>query len=135
MKKVFTLLFSLMLVLGASNLMAQNLEALAEKETREMAAKLRLNEGEYLKLKQYNLERLEKIAALSNLREQDERYLDLRLDQIEEEYASMLFNTFDKKQYAAYLNYKEDQPYTYAGVASKNGLAAKASTVAMQAEE
>ncbi|MFC5269828.1 hypothetical protein [Adhaeribacter terreus] len=124
MKTLLTLFLSFSLV-SLTPLMAQNLQVQAEKETRDMASRLNLNEGEYLKLKKLNLERLEKIAALAQLREQDNRYLDLRLDQIEEQYAANMFNTLNTKQYSAFVEYRKEQPYTYAGLTMKNNTVAQ----------
>lgn len=116
-------MLGLLLSVYAPSIMAQSVLERAEKQTSQMAAKMKLNESDYQKLKQFNLERLQKIEALSQLREQDNRYLDLRLDQIEEEYHSRLFNTLSKKQFTAYQNYKKDQPYTYASLTMKTNNA------------
>ena len=119
MKKILTPVLALLLFLGTNVLFAQSVPELAEKQTREMNAKLKLDANAYQKLYQFNLQRLQKIEALSQLREQDPRYLDMRLDQIEEEYHSLLFNSLNKKQFSAYQHYKKDQPYTYAGLTIK----------------
>ena len=130
MKKAFTLLFGLLLFFGTLEIQAQSLQEQADKQTREMAGKLKLNAAETARIRQYNLTRLEKIAALSKLREKDNRYLDLRLDQIEEEYSSALFNTLNRKQFMAFMDYKKDKPYTYAGLTMKT-----MNTVALQNPE
>ncbi|MBK0402453.1 hypothetical protein I5M27_05615 [Adhaeribacter sp. BT258] len=124
MKTMLTLLLGFALI-SVTPLAAQDLQSQAEKETREMAGRMNLNEGEYLKIKKLNLERLEKIAALAQLREQDNRYLDLRLDQIEEQYAASIFNTLNTKQYSAFVEYRKEQPYTYAGLTMKNNTVAQ----------
>lgn len=124
MKTMLTIFLSFSL-LAASPLLAQDLQNQADKETRDMAARMNLNEGEYLKIKKLNQERLEKIAALTQLREQDNRYLDLRLDQIEEQYAANMFNALNTKQYHAFVEYRKEQPYTYAGLTMKNNTVAQ----------
>lgn len=134
MKNIFTLLIFVGLFYISFGTYAQDLEAQAEKQTREMAAVMKLNEGEFMRLKNFNLNRLHQIAALASLREQDNRYLDLRLDLIEEEYASTLYNTFRPKQYAAYKEYRKTMPDTYAGMMNeKNSL--KNTAVAIQQPE
>jgi len=117
MKALFTLAFSFCLF--STSIFAQDLKLQAESESRQMAAEFKLNEGEYLKIKKLNEARLEKIMALSELREQDERYLNLRLDQIEEEYAANMFGTLNKKQFRKFMEYRQEQPYTYAGLTMK----------------
>jgi hypothetical protein len=134
MKNIFTLLIFVGLFFVSEGTYAQDLDAQAEKQTRDMATIMKLNEGEYMRLKNFNLNRLHQIAALASLREQDNRYLDLRLDLIEEEYSSTLYNTFRPKQYAAYKEYRKSMPDTYAGmVVEKNNL--KNSAVAIQQPE
>jgi hypothetical protein len=130
MKKAFTLICGLLLFFGTLELQAQSLQEQADKQTREMAAKLKLNATDIGKVRQFNLTRLEKIAALNKLREKDNRYLDLRLDKIEEEYSSALFNTLNRKQFVAFMDYKKDKPYTYAGLTMKT-----LNTIALQNPE
>ncbi|KAA9345924.1 hypothetical protein [Adhaeribacter soli] len=132
MKKILTHMLALFLFLGTNMLFAQTAPELAEKQTRLMAAKLKLDDKDHQKLYQFNLQRLEKIEALSKLREQDPRYLDMRLDQIEEEYHSLLFNSFNKKQFAAYQHYKKDQPYTYAGLTMKTNTIKPNNAIAIE---
>ncbi len=120
MKKLFTIVLGLFLSVASFAGNAQNLEARAELQTKEMAAKLNLNEADYVQLKKINFNRLAKIAALANLREQDHRYLDIRLDQIEEDYNSRLFALLKPAQYQAFADYRKDQPDSYAAVISNN---------------
>lgn len=130
MKNFYTLLTIIGLLFLSLDTFAQDFETQAEKQTREMARYMKLNEGEYLRLKNFNLNRLHQIAALAILREQDDRYLDLRLDLIEEEYSSTLYNTFSPKQYAGYKEYRKTVPHTYAGISAKNN-----NTIAIQQPE
>src|SRR5688572_21040919 len=116
MKTILTLLFGLVLSFGSVAANAQDLEAKADAQTAEMAASLKLNEAEYKRLKALNFNRLAQIASLASLREQDHRYLDIRLDLIEEEYHSKLFDMLNPKQYNAFMAARKDQPHTYAGV-------------------
>lgn len=135
MKKALTFAVMFALLFAANFAQAQStiLVKQAENQSREMADRLKLNEAEYLKVKQFNFTRLQKIADLGNLREQDSRYLDMRLDQIEEEYSSMVYNTLSPKQYKAFANYRKDQPSTYAGVVNQTqGL--KNAAIAIAAE-
>lgn len=134
MKKLYTLFTILGLLLAGPAVIAQDFEAQAEKQTREMASFMKLSDAEYLRLKNFNLNRLHQIAALANLREQDGRYLDMRLDLIEEEYASTVYNTFNPKQYAGFKEYRKNSPYTYAGVVSKMNQN-KNSAIAIQKPE
>jgi hypothetical protein len=134
MKNIFTLLIFAGLFFVSLGSYAQELEAQAEQQTREMAVLMKLNEGEYMRLKNFNLNRLHQIAALASLREQDNRYLDLRLDLIEEEYASTLYNTFRPKQYAAYKEYRRTMPDTYAGMVMQNN-SLKITAIAIQQPE
>lgn len=136
MKTILTLLAGLALTFGTMKANAQDLAAQAEAQTQVMASTIKLNAVEYKKLKALNFNRLAQIASLANLREQDNRYLDIRLDLIEEEYHSKLFNLLNPKQYSAFMNYKKDQPYTYAGVTNKNNPNPnKMQTIAIQTEE
>jgi hypothetical protein len=132
MKKLFTFVAILGLLVGTHTVKAQDFDAQAERQTREMASMMKLNEAEFMRLKNFNLNRMHQIAALANLREQDSRYLDMRLDMIEEEYASTVYNTFSPKQYAGFKEYRKSSPYTYAGVTSKFN---KNSAVAIQKPE
>src|SRR5688572_6463993 len=131
MKTAFTFFLGALFSIASFTVSAQGLAARAETQTREMASKLNLNEADFVKLKKANLNRMEKIESLSALREQDHRYLDLRLDQIEEEYNAELFGMLKPTQYAAFVDYKKDQPYTYAGVISDT----KTKAIAIQNED
>ena len=136
MKTILTLFLGVVLSFGSMSVKAQELEAQAEAQTEVMAGKLQLNTTEFKKLKALNFNRLAQIASLANLREQDTRYLDIRLDLIEEEYHSKLFNLLNPKQYLAFMNYKKDQPHTYSGVtAPANNNTPKMQTIAIQTEE
>ena len=119
MKKLLTILLGAALTFGSVAVNAQSLETQADVLTKEMATKIDLNEKDYLNLKKANFNRLAKIQALSSLREQDHRYLDLRLDLIEEEYQETVYKMLKPAQYTAFLNYKNEQPFTYAAVLSQ----------------
>ena len=134
MKNILTLISGLIFSFATISLQAQDLSSRAEAQTRQMASKIKLNESDYMKLKAMNFNRLAKIDALSSLREQDHRYLDLRLDEIEEEYNANLFSLLKPKQYAAFMDYKKDQPYTYADVTS-DSKNEQAKTIAIQTED
>lgn len=132
MKNVFTFILGLAFSFSAMVCSAQSLETQAEIQTKEMAQKLNLNEANYLKLKNINLNRLHRIAALAKLREQDHRYLDVRLDAIEEEYSASVYRILKPSQFSAFMNYRQEQPYTYAGVTNANK---NTGTIAIQTEE
>ena len=132
MKILFTFILGITLSLSTLVCSAQSLEAQAEIQTKEMTQKLNLNEGNYLKLKNINLNRLHRIAALAKLREQDHRYLDLRLDAIEEEYSAAVYKILKPSQFSAFMNYRQEQPYTYAGVTNDMN---RTKTIAIQTEE
>ena len=134
MKNILTFFLGLTLSIATISLQAQDLSSRAEAQTKQMASQLKLNEADYMRLKALNFNRLAKIDALSSLREQDHRYLDLRLDAIEEDYQTELYSMLKPKQYAAYMEYQKDQPYTYADVISANKME-KGKTIAIQTEE
>jgi lipopolysaccharide export LptBFGC system permease protein LptF len=123
MKKIFTLILSF-LILSLSQVIAQNFDSQAEKETRQMAEIIKMNNKSFQKIQKINLERLNKIANLSKLREQDQRYLNLRLDEIDEQYAAKMYKILNKNQYQAFMKYRNEQPFTYAGQAMKYNLIA-----------
>ena len=114
MKKLFTILF--LAVAFITNSQAQQLDERATILTDEIARHVNMDETEYLKVKKYTAERLMQIDELANLPLQDERYLNLRLDKIEEEYNSRIFNTLDKKQFISFMKYKQKQPFHYSAV-------------------
>ena len=134
MKNILTFIFGLTLSIFSLSLQAQDLNSRADVQTRQMASKLKLNEGEYKKLKALNFNRLAKIDALASLREQDHRYLDLRLDEIEEDYNAAIYDLLKPKQYAAFIDYKKEQPYTYAEVVSASKYE-QAKSIAISTEE
>jgi|SRR5687768_3677085 len=134
MKNILTLFLGLTLSFATISLQAQDLNSRAEAQTKKMASQLKLNEGDYMRLKALNFNRLAKIDALASLREQDHRYLDLRLDEIEEDYHTELYSMLKPKQYAAFMEYKKDQPYTYAEVVSADKME-QAKTIAIQTED
>ena len=134
MKKLLTFFLGLSLIFATISLQAQDLNSRAESQTKKMASQLKLNEADYMRLKALNFNRLAKIDVLSSLREQDHRYLDLRLDEIEEDYQTELYSMLKPKQYAAFMEYKKDQPYTYADVTSA-AKTEQAKSIAIQTEE
>ena len=134
MKNLLTIFLGLIFSLVTLSLQAQDLNARADAQTRQMATQLKLNDSDYMRLKALNFNRLAKIDALASLREQDHRYLDLRLDEIEEDYHTELYSMLKPKQYAAFMEYKKTQPYTYADVVSANKME-QAKTIAIQTEE
>lgn len=134
MKNILTLFLGLTLSLATLSLQAQDLNSRAESQTKHMAAQLKLNEADYMRLKALNFNRLARIDALASLREQDHRYLDLRLDEIEEDYHTELYSMLKPKQYAAFMEYNKTQPYTYAEVTAANKME-QAKTIAIQTEE
>ncbi|MDX5348689.1 MAG: hypothetical protein LPJ89_07550 [Hymenobacteraceae bacterium] len=124
MKKLILLLYICFFTVAAAS--AQSVEERAQGLTEEIAREVKLTKKEKEKLTQYNFIKLRKIDKLAKLREQDERYLNLRLDQIEEEYHAMVYNLLNKKKYLAYMKYKEKQPHTYAAVVKSKHMVATA---------
>lgn len=115
MKKFLSIYIVLFLALGLNGF-SQTLDERADLLTREMAGSIKLNKKKYEKLKALNKERLAQIDRLADLREQDTRYLDIRLDQIEEVYHSNVYNLLSAQQYKNFRQYKLGQPNSYAGI-------------------
>lgn len=85
-------------------------EVQASRITTELAKLLQLNEHQMVHIRKFNLDKLRRIKDLAKLREQDRRYLELRLDLIEEHYHSLMFNNLSEQQYLGFMDYKALQP-------------------------
>jgi hypothetical protein len=109
---VFALLLTLLQPSAHAQLVDSGIpiEVQASRITAEIAKIIKLNEQQISQVRSYNLDKLQKIKDLAKLREQDRRYLDLRLDMIEEEYHSRMFNGLNEDQYLVFMDYKSRQP-------------------------
>ena len=80
-------------------------EAKCTQITREMAFELRLNEPEYIKLKELNRDRLVKTEALLELYNSNAPALNEKMQEIEVAYEQKLASFLTPKQLNAYTNY------------------------------
>lgn len=91
----------------AGTAMAQSSEDRASTVTREMSAKLSLNEMEYIKLKALNRERFTKAAQISSMYSNDIAMRDMKLNELQNSYDSQLKTFLNPKQLESYASYKE----------------------------
>ena len=91
----------------AGTAMAQSAEDRASTVTRDMSAKLSLNEMEYIKLKALNRERYTKAAQISSMYSNDIAMRDMKLNELQNSYESQLKNFLNPKQLDSYASYKE----------------------------
>lgn len=125
MKTTLTL-FLLCFTFSLSPLRAQDINQQAARETRQMAAAVKMSKNDFRKINMVNADRLKKIAALTTIREQDRRYLDMRLDQIDEEYNATMYKLLSTNQYRSFVKYRQEQPFTYASLVMKYNMVAQA---------
>lgn len=82
-------------------------EAKCTQITREMAIELRLNEPEYIKLKELNRDRLVKTEALLELYNSNAPALNEKMQEIEVAYEQKLASFLTPRQLNAYANYNQ----------------------------
>ena len=84
------------------------IEAKCTHITRSMALELRLNEPEYIKLKELNRERLVKTDALLQTHGQNSAALQKLMQEVEADYEQKLVAFLTPNQLHAYANYKQE---------------------------
>lgn len=106
MKKIFTSAFLCLALFAAQAQTAEpgpeQLKAQATEQTRQLAQKIGLNELEYIKVKNFTLQKLIAIQEVNQMYSNDEEMRNKKLAAIEEEYTRNLMATFTPKQH---LNY------------------------------
>lgn len=108
----FTLLFTCFLWGATANAQKPSTpERTADKLTHDMGAALHLNEASFIQLKKFNRERLTRLTALSQKAHQlRAREVEVRVDQIEQEYQQHMFHLLNAKQYIQYRRFQETRP-------------------------
>ncbi|WP_192820205.1 hypothetical protein [Rufibacter sp. LB8] len=99
--------------LGAASANAQAISPahrLADRLSQEMGASLSLHEDAFIKVRQFNRDRLAKLQALNGQAGKlSAREMDLRLDQIEQEYNERMFHLLNARQYMSYKRFRENR--------------------------
>ena len=107
MKKfVFTAALLLSLISGATFAQATDVDSRAAALTRDMSAKLALNESGYIKLKNVNREQLAKVEEITNMYKNDQAMRTAKLAELQKSYDAQLQGFLNSKQLEAYAAYK-----------------------------
>jgi hypothetical protein len=108
MKKIFTFVLLLFACMTAKAQMADTapvpLKALATEQTRELAQKIGLNELEYIKIRNYTLQKMKAIQEINQQYAQDDDMRSKKIAAIEEEYQKNLVATLSPKQHLNYVS-------------------------------
>lgn len=103
MKKIFTTAFLCFTLVAAqaqtSEQGPEQLKVQATEQTRALAQKIGLNELEYIKVKNYTLQKLIAVQEINQMYSNDEEMRNKKLAAIEEEYTKNLMATFTPKQH------------------------------------
>jgi len=114
--KNLTLTFAIVFAcfLGSNNSWAGgNLDARAATVTRSMSTQLGLNEMEYIKLRNLNLEHMTKAAEVNRMFSNDPAFLEVKINELKLAYEKELGSILNSKQMESYVAYKENkQNYT-----------------------
>jgi hypothetical protein len=107
MKKIFTTVILFLAFITAQAQTAEptpeQLKAQATEQTRELAQKIGLNELEYIKVKNYTLQKLIATQEIKQMYSNDPDMRDKKLAAIEEEYNKNLMATLTPKQHLNYV--------------------------------
>ena len=103
MKKIFTSAFLCLALFTAqaqtSEPSPEQLKAQAAEQTRQLAQKIGLNELEYIKIKNFTLQKLIATQEVNQMYSNDEEMRNKKLAAIEEEYTKNLMATLTPKQH------------------------------------
>ncbi|MGV3539147.1 MAG: hypothetical protein ACO1OQ_05010 [Rufibacter sp.] len=83
---------------------------MADRLSQDMGTSLNLPEGTLIKVRQFNRVRLAKLMQLSKqLDQMGAREVDLKVDQIEQEYQQHMFSALNSQQYIQYKRFRANR--------------------------
>jgi hypothetical protein len=105
---IYTFAFVISITGSAMAQSGTSVDSRASSVTRDMSAKMSLNESEYIKLKALNRERFSKAAEISSMYSNDVAMRDMKLAELQSSYDSQLNAFLSPKQLEAYASFKEN---------------------------
>jgi hypothetical protein len=105
-KLIISALFSFaILTVNAGNNPAANINTEATDFARRMINEAHLNESEYIKVRAFTIEKLEKVAEIRSMYSNDADMMAKKLAEAENNYNYKLQSALTEKQFASYVDY------------------------------
>ena len=108
MKKIFTFVCLLFACISAKAQLADTapvpLKVLATEQTRELAQKIGLNELEYIKIRNYTLQKMTAIQEINQVYTQDDDLRAKKIAAVEEAYLKNVVATLSPQQHLNYVS-------------------------------
>ena len=105
MKKLITSAFFAFAVLTANAATIGNVTSEATEIARQLIGQAQLNEMEYIKVRAFTIEKLEKVAEIRSMYSNDADMMAKKIAEAENNYNYKLQNALTEKQFASYISY------------------------------
>ena len=103
-KLIASALFAFVIVTGNAYA-GGDVKAEATELARQLIAKAELNESEYIKVRAYTIEKLEKVAEIKSMYSNDPQMMAYKIAEAENNYNYKLQSALNAKQFASFIDY------------------------------